>query len=97
MREKEQELGIKVHIHRTHRIHTGGKGVVEVEGRTVGECLEHLVKQYPGMREGLFDRRGKLLNVVEVYVNHETAYPEELAKRVKDGDEIHLILMLAGG
>jgi molybdopterin converting factor small subunit len=35
--------------------------------------------------------------VVEVYVNNESAYPEELAKPVQDGDEIHLILMLAGG
>jgi molybdopterin converting factor small subunit len=49
------------------------------------------------MKEGLFDKKGKLLNVVEVYVNNESAYPEELAKSVKDGDEIQLILMLAGG
>jgi molybdopterin converting factor small subunit len=71
--------------------------VVEVEGGTVGDCLEDLVQQYPGMKEGLFDKKGKLLNVVEVYVNNESAYPEELAKSVKDGDEIQLILMLAGG
>ena len=25
------------------------------------------------------------------------AYPNELAKPVKDGDEIHLVVMLAGG
>jgi molybdopterin converting factor small subunit len=71
--------------------------MVKVEGSTVGECIERLVEQYPGMKEGLFDRKGKLRNVVEVYVNNESAYPEELAKSVKDGDEIHLIIMLAGG
>jgi molybdopterin converting factor small subunit len=71
--------------------------VVEVSGRTVGDCLEDLVQQYPGMKEGLFDKKGKLLNVVEVYVNNESAYPEELAKSVKNGDEIQIILMLAGG
>jgi molybdopterin converting factor small subunit len=71
--------------------------MVEVRGKTVGDCLDHLIEQYPGMREGLFDKKGKLLNVVEVYVNNESAYPEELAKPVQDGDEIHLILMLAGG
>jgi molybdopterin converting factor small subunit len=90
-------VSVKVNIHRTHRSYTDGLEVVEVEGRTVGDCLEHLVQQYPGMKEGLFDKKGKLLNVVEVYVNNESAYPEELAKSVKDGDEIHLILMLAGG
>lgn len=90
-------MSVKVNIHRTHRIHTDGLEMVEVEGQTVGDCLDHLIEQYPGMREGLFDKRGKLLNVVEVYVNNESAYPEELAKPVQDGDEIHLILMLAGG
>jgi molybdopterin converting factor small subunit len=78
-------------------MYTDGSEVVEVEGGTVGDCLEHLVQQYPGMKEGLFDKKGKLLSVVEVYVNNESAYPEELAKSVNDGDEIHLILMLAGG
>lgn len=90
-------MSVKVNIHRTHRVHTNGLEAVEVEGRTVGECINHLIEQYPGMREGLFDKKGKLLNVVEVYVNSESAYPDELAKSVKDGDEIHLILMLAGG
>ena len=86
-----------MNIHRTHRIYTDGIEMVKVEGETVGDCLDHLIEQYPGMREGLFDKKGKLLNVVEVYVNNESAYPEELAKPVRDGDEIHLILMLAGG
>ncbi len=90
-------MGVKVNIHKTHRTYTDGLEVVEVEGGTVGDCLKHLVQQYPGMKEGLFDKKGKLLNVVEVYVNNESAYPEELAKSVKDGDEIQLILMLAGG
>ena len=90
-------MSVKVNIHKTHRVYTDGLEVVEVQGGTVGACLEHLVKQYPGMKEGLFDKKGKLLSVVEVYVNNESAYPEELAKSVKDGDEIQLILMLAGG
>lgn len=90
-------MSIKVNIHKTHRTYTDGLEVVEVKGKTVGECLEHLVQQYPGMKEGLFDKKGKLLNVVEVYVNNESAYPEELAKSVNEGDEIHLILMLSGG
>ena len=90
-------MGVKVNIHKTHRTYTDGLEVVEVVGRTVGDCLKDLVKQYPGMKEGLFDKKGKLLNVVEVYVNNESAYPEELAKSVKNGDEIQIILMLAGG
>ena len=71
--------------------------MVEVEGNRVGDCLDHLVRQYPGMKEALFDKRGKLLNVIEIYVNMKSTYPDELATRVTDGDKIHITLMLAGG
>ena len=90
-------MGIKVHIHKTHRQFTDGLDVVEVEGNTVGNCLEHLVKQFPGIEKELFDKKRNLRNVVEVYLNLESAYPDELARPVKDGDEIHLTLILAGG
>ena len=90
-------MGIKVHIHKTHRQFTDGLDVVEVEGNTVGNCLEHLVKQFPGIEKELFDKKRNLRNVVEVYLNLESAYPDELARPIKDGDEIHLTLILAGG
>jgi molybdopterin converting factor small subunit len=90
-------MPVKVHIHVTHRQYTNGLEVVTVEGNTVGECLNHLIKQFPGMEKALFAKKDKLLNVVEVFINHETAYPNELIKPIKDGDEIHLVIMLAGG
>jgi molybdopterin converting factor small subunit len=90
-------VSVKVNIHQSHRNFTNGLEVVEVEGNTVGDCLDHLFKQFPCLKEELFDKKGELLNVVEIYVNMESAYPDELAKRVKDGDEIHITLMLAGG
>jgi len=90
-------MPVRVYIHATHRQFTNGLEVVSVKGNTVGECLNHLVRQYPGMEKALFAKKDKLLNVVEVFVNHATAYPNELAKPVKDGDEINLLVMLAGG
>lgn len=63
----------------------------------MGDCLAHLIGEYPDMNQALFDKKGKLLNVIEIYVNMKSAYPDELAKTVSDGDEVHLILMLAGG
>ncbi len=90
-------MSVKVHLHTTHRRFTNGSEVVAVDGNTVGECLNHLIKQFPGLEKALFAKKDKLLNIVEVYVNHVSAYPNELAKPVKDGDEIHLVLMLAGG
>ena len=90
-------MSAKVHVHTTHRQFTNGLEVVAVEGKTVRECLDHLIKQFPGMEKALFSKKDKLLNNVEIYVNHASAYPNELAKPVKDGDEIHLVIMLAGG
>jgi len=90
-------MPVNIHIHATHRQFTNGLEVVAVEGTTVGECLNQLIKQFPGMEKALFVKKDKLLNTVEVYVNHASAYPNELAKPLKDGDEIHLIIMLAGG
>ena len=90
-------MPVKVHIHPTHRHHTNGLDVITVEGNTVGECLNQLVRQFPAMEKALFAKKDRLLNVVEVYVNHASAHPNELAKPVQDGDEIHLLVMLAGG
>jgi len=90
-------MSVKVHIHTTHRQYTNGLEVVEVKGNTVGECLNHLVQQFPGMEKALFVKKDKLHHLVEIYVNHATAYPNELVKPVKEGDEIHLVVMLAGG
>jgi molybdopterin converting factor small subunit len=90
-------MAVRIHIHTTHRQFTNGLEVVSVEGSTVSECLNQLVKQFPGMEKALFAKKDKLLNNVEIYLNHTSAYPNELIKPVKDGDEIHLIVMLTGG
>ena len=90
-------MAIKINIHKAQRQYTDGLETVEVKGKTVGECIEALVQKFPGIEASLFDSKGKLLSVVEIYVNMESAYPDELAKPVKNGDEIHITLMLAGG
>ena len=90
-------MGIKVHIHKTHRQYTNGLDVVEAEGSTVGDCLNYLVREFPGIEKEVFDKKGDLRNIIEIYVNLESAYPNELAKPVKDGDDMHITLILAGG
>ena len=90
-------MSISINIHKTHRQFTKGLDVIDVDGHTVGECLDHLVQQFPELKDILFDKKGKLLNIIEIYVNMESAYPEELAKKVKDGDKINILVMLSGG
>jgi molybdopterin converting factor small subunit len=90
-------MGVRVKMHQTLRHLTNGQATAEVHGTTVGECLHDLVKQFPGMEKRLFDKKGRLLNYVDIYVNLESSYPEELAMPVKDGDELSITLMIAGG
>ena len=90
-------MAIQVHVHKTHQQYTNNQEMVEAEGKNVGECLDNLIKTYPGLKDALFNKKGKLHGYVEIYVNRETAYPDELAKTLKDGDEIHITYMLAGG
>ncbi len=77
--------------------YTNGKQVAEVEGSTVGQCLDQLIKQFPGIEDVIFDKDGKLKYWLNIYVNRESCYPEELAKPVKDGDELDIIPVISGG
>jgi len=86
-----------IRIHQGLRHLTGNQPTVDVNGATVGECLKEIVSRFPAIESKLFDKKGKLLNYIEIYVNAKTSYPEELAMPVKDGDVLTIILMIAGG
>jgi len=90
-------MSIKLHIHVTHRQYTNGKKTIEVKGATVGEALNNFVDLYPGMKNKIFNKKKELSPYIEIYLNNESAYPGELKKKIKDGDEIQIITFLAGG
>ncbi len=71
--------------------------VADVNGSTVGDCLSDLVKRFPRLEAKLFDDNGKLHGYLDVYINGESAYPEELARPVAEGDELHIINIIVGG
>ena len=76
---------------------TNNQETVGVNGSTVGECLGHLVKQFPGIEKGIFDKDGQLLTYVYLFINGKATYPTDLAMPVSDGDELTIALLLAGG
>ena len=90
-------MSIKVHVHSSHRIYTDDQEIIEVEGTTVEECLRDLADKYPIMEDEIFYANGKLNELYEIWINSESAYPNELEKEVKDGDDIFITLMLSGG
>ena len=92
-----ENMSVQIDIPPLLRHLTDDATAAKVKGSTVGECLNYFVKQYPGTKRLLFGKNGKLLRYVEVYVNGETTYPEELTKRVKDGDAIAIVYLISGG
>ena len=90
-------MSIKINIPSYMKSFTNNMRVVEINGSTVGECLNHLVKQFPGMKKQLFSKNGNLFEYIIISVNGESAYPEQLAKPVKDGDELNILLIIGGG
>lgn len=90
-------MTISIHLHPDLYYLTGNNEVVETTGGTVGECIEQLIAQYPALRELVFYKDGQLQTFIEIYLNRKAAYPDELTCKVEDGDEIHLIMTIAGG
>jgi molybdopterin synthase sulfur carrier subunit len=90
-------MSIKIHIHPSLQYITGDRETVETKGSTVGECFKNLVVEYPELDEWLFEEKNKLSKYIDIFVNEDSAYPEELVKKVKDGDEIYILMQIAGG
>ena len=55
-------MSITVNIHQALRHLTNEQATVSVSGTTVGECLDELVQQFPGVKPKLFGKNDKLLN-----------------------------------
>jgi len=68
---------------------------VEVNGRTVRECLDDLIRKFPDSKKWLFDKNGEMQ--VLVILNGEDIYQKDLERVVADGDELELVLIVGGG
>jgi adenylyltransferase/sulfurtransferase len=80
------------------RPYTGQQDAVELEGRTVGEILSALTKQYGDLRRHLYADDGKLRHFVNVYVNDDDIrYLDREATALKAGDTISIVPSVAGG
>jgi len=88
-------MSIKANIPSIFHSSTNDVRTAEVNGSTVHECLKYLMELFPKLK--LFDKDGELASYLGICVNGENAYPEELRRLVKDGDELSIILFIDGG
>jgi len=88
-------VNVKIPVYLQHL--TDRTEMTEVGGETVGRCLKQLVEQFPRLGKELFDKNGNLLPYVDIYVNGESAYPDEMVKPVNNGDELYVTYIIEGG
>jgi len=80
------------------RAHAGNNKQVEVAASTVGEALQALIGEFPGLRDQLLTPDGGLNRFVNVYVNgRDVRYEQELATPVTASDTVILLPAMAGG
>jgi molybdopterin converting factor small subunit len=88
-------MTVKIKIAQVLQQYTDGKEIVEVDGTTVGQCLNNLAAKYPGVQKWIFDSRNAPL--VFVLLNKEIVLPNQFDKTVTGSDKIDLVPMIAGG
>ena len=72
--------------------------MVPVNGKTVGEALENVVRQFPILKDRLFTLEGKIRPFLLVCLNGEDIrFKEQILTPVADGDEISIIPAISGG
>lgn len=76
---------------------TGGQDEVKAAGATVGEIIDTLEKQHPGLKERLLDDKG-VRRFINIYVGEEDVrFLQGLATVLKSGDQITIVPAIAGG
>ena len=91
-------MSVKVHIPTPLRPFTDQRAVVEVEGSSVAEILEGLIRQHADLRRHLFADDGRLRSFVNVYVNdRDIRSLERTATAVSVQDTISIVPSVAGG
>ncbi len=75
----------------------GEPEVFEVTGSNPLECLRVMVERYPLMRKWVYDKDGKLLGLMQFFVNGEKLLMSEYSKPLKDGDELYIFFATGGG
>jgi len=91
-------MAVKIKIPTPLQKLTGNKAEFISEGGDIRELIENLEKEYPGLKERLYDKEGKLRRFINIYVNEEDVrFLQRDATPLKDGDEVSIIPAIAGG
>ena len=87
----------EVHIPPRYRGPTQGVSQIDVDGRTVRECIEAVEARYPGFLELVFDEHGKVRLHASVFLNGDDLGREAAEAAVGSDDRVEILAAVAGG
>lgn len=91
-------MNISIRIPAALRGFTGGLTEVVASGRTLGAVLDDMEARYRGVKLALFDKQGRPLRFVAIFVNGvDMRALQGLETPVSPGAEIDIVSAIAGG
>ncbi len=87
----------RVEVPSRYRVPTKGEGRIDVEGRTVRECIEAVEARYPGFQELVLDRNGELQRFVRLFVDGDPLAQDALGTAVSPDARVAILVAPAGG
>lgn len=91
-------MAVEVRVPAILQSAVGGQKVLRIEGRTVGEVLDRLDQQFPGLKQLLLDENGEIRRHINIYLNDEDIrFLQRLETPARDGDVVSILPALAGG
>ena len=76
---------------------TQGRALIDVDGTTVGECVEAVCARFAGFHELIFDAAGNVHKFVTLFVNGDEIERSALDTPVAKSDEVEILAAIAGG
>ena len=77
---------------------TNDVDVVNSEAATLGEAVELLEAEFPGIKERIVGDDGEIRRFVNIYVNGEDVrFLDNLGTALKAADEVSIVPAVAGG
>lgn len=88
---------VKVILPTMLRRFTKGKAELQIDARTIGELIDKLEAEFPGLKGKLIGPDGELRRSYSIYLNSKEVRGERLRVELKPGDEVSIVPVLAGG
>lgn len=87
----------QVEVPSRYRVPTKGESRIDVEGRTVGDCIDAVEARYPGFRELIVDGKGDVQRFVRLFVDGEQLARDALDTAISADAQIAIVVAPAGG